>query len=253
MPNQPLPQQTPRQKADKPTETMALPWRLSSVLSALFIGYAIFPLIIVSLLELLTPTLMGSHRFFIAQFSPIVAWIVIFTGFHYYYRVDMTDFLGFSARKPIPYYLGQALLCLAGVAGILLVFSAIINISGQPVQNPYQELDKQQLSTIGLFAICSAPFMEEAVFRGLVQGTLMRFYRVNATWKLGSSFSSWMAITMSAILFALFHPVYASSWLAVGYIFSLAVLLGYFRHRTGSLWPGILAHLANNIAAQFGH
>ncbi|MGH7279666.1 MAG: lysostaphin resistance A-like protein, partial [Candidatus Rokuibacteriota bacterium] len=85
-----------------------------------------------------------------------------------------------------------------------------------------------------LGAVVVAPVMEEIVFRGLVFGTLRR----RLPWPA--------AALASATLFALAHGYGALGFAAV--LWSGAVW-AYAYERTGSLWPGILAHAANNAAA----
>jgi hypothetical protein len=85
-----------------------------------------------------------------------------------------------------------------------------------------------------LGAIVVAPIVEEIVFRGLVFGTLRR----RLPWPA--------AALLSAALFAFAHGYGALGFAAV--LWSGAVW-AYAYERTGSLWPGIIAHAANNAAA----
>lgn len=75
-----------------------------------------------------------------------------------------------------------------------------------------------------------APLVEELVFRGLVFG-----------WLIGR-LPGWLAVIGSAILFGLAHvePVHA---VLAGV---LGLWLGTLRLKSGSIWPSIAAHMANN-------
>jgi membrane protease YdiL (CAAX protease family) len=77
-----------------------------------------------------------------------------------------------------------------------------------------------------------APLVEELVFRGLVFG-----------WLIGR-FPGWLAVIGSALLFGLAHvePVHA---VLAGV---LGLWLGMLRLKSGSIWPSIFAHMANNSA-----
>jgi membrane protease YdiL (CAAX protease family) len=79
-------------------------------------------------------------------------------------------------------------------------------------------------------AAIAAPLAEEAAFRGYVQSSL-------ATW-LGPGAS----VLAAALLFATMHldPVRFPAVLLLGLAF------GWLTWRTGSLWPAVAAHVANN-------
>jgi membrane protease YdiL (CAAX protease family) len=74
---------------------------------------------------------------------------------------------------------------------------------------------------------------EEVAFRGLIQTGLRRSFGQNA------------AILWGGALFALLH---LNPWNFVG-LWTFGALLGYLRERTGSVYPSIAAHVANNATA----
>lgn len=78
-----------------------------------------------------------------------------------------------------------------------------------------------------------APLVEELIFRGLVYGY------VEGRW------GGIAALIVSTLLFGAAHvePIHVALVLPIG------VLLGWIRRRTGSLWPAIAAHVANNTVA----
>jgi membrane protease YdiL (CAAX protease family) len=80
----------------------------------------------------------------------------------------------------------------------------------------------------------AAPVCEEFFFRGVVQKGL-----------LSSSLSRVGAVVVTAVVFSAFHmdPVGFAARVELG------VLFGLLRLYTGSLWPGILAHSANNVVS----
>lgn len=87
--------------------------------------------------------------------------------------------------------------------------------------------------SLALLALGVAPWLEELVFRGLIQGALRP--------RLGAA----GAIAVGAALFALVHwqpflfPV----------LFLFGVAFGALAYATGSLLPAVLLHAANNTAA----
>ncbi len=79
----------------------------------------------------------------------------------------------------------------------------------------------------------AAPFCEEFVFRGIIQKGL------------AARFSQRTAIVATALLFSAFHldPVGFVSRVELG------ILFGVLYQRTRSLWPGAMAHAANNLVS----
>ncbi len=123
------------------------------------------------------------------------------------------------------------------VAGALMALSALLLPRGW-----LEAFDLTRLfqgppikrASLGVLASTLAPFCEEAAFRGYVQSALLSRFRPRA------------AIVASAFLFATMHldPV---RFVAV---FALGLLFGWLAWRSGSLWPAVAAHAANNgIAA----
>ena len=87
----------------------------------------------------------------------------------------------------------------------------------------------------GYFAVgLLAPVAEEMVFRGAILRVLLDRMR-----------SHWLAIAVSAVLFAVahFNPAQMPHALLVG------LLLGWMYYRTGSVVPGVAFHWANNTIA----
>jgi membrane protease YdiL (CAAX protease family) len=84
------------------------------------------------------------------------------------------------------------------------------------------------LALIGIVVV--PPLVEETVFRGVL------LERLSVKWRVG------VAIVIAALLFGILHadPVGAG-------MFGVVTALLYLR--TGSLWPGILIHAANNLIA----
>jgi membrane protease YdiL (CAAX protease family) len=80
-----------------------------------------------------------------------------------------------------------------------------------------------------------APLAEETIFRGYVYAGLRRALPMP------------VAIVASAALFAGTHlSLSAGGMLAVA---GVGAMLAYLYERTGSLWPGVVAHLAHNLLA----
>lgn len=75
-----------------------------------------------------------------------------------------------------------------------------------------------------------APLVEEAVFRGLLYGWIAGRWGTVAAW------------LVSSVLFAAAHVEPAHAIL----VLPLGLWFGWLRRHTGSLWPSLVAHMANN-------
>lgn len=82
-----------------------------------------------------------------------------------------------------------------------------------------------------LGAVAAAPFGEEMYFRGL----LLSMFDVRMR--------RWVAIVVAAVLFTVAHYTTLAAWAP---LFAFALMLGWLRMRTGSLYAPILAHILNN-------
>lgn len=90
----------------------------------------------------------------------------------------------------------------------------------------------QFLMLLGVAAIVPG-ICEELAFRGLIQTGLRRSFGTNH------------AIIWGGAMFAVLH---LNPWNFVG-LWTFGALLGYLRERTGSIYPSIAAHVANNSLA----
>jgi membrane protease YdiL (CAAX protease family) len=85
---------------------------------------------------------------------------------------------------------------------------------------------------LALGAVLLAPLSEELFFRGLVLGALA--YHTRRTW---------IAITVSAIMFGFVHAQPQD----VTPLITMGLVLGYLRVRCAALWPCVLLHMLFNL------
>ncbi len=98
--------------------------------------------------------------------------------------------------------------------------------------NLFKNQTPVELALIVSGVVLAAPLCEEFVFRGVLQRGLMP-----------PALSSRGAVILAAAIFSAFHldPIGFAARFELGLIF------GYLFLRTGSIWPGMLAHAANNL------
>jgi ABC-2 type transport system permease protein/sodium transport system permease protein len=86
-----------------------------------------------------------------------------------------------------------------------------------------------------LFGMALAPALaEELFFRGFLFGAL------------SARRSPWLVILSTAALFGLMHLVTEVLVVRLVPTMALGVVLGWLRHRTGSIWPGVVLHFCHN-------
>lgn len=102
--------------------------------------------------------------------------------------------------------------------------------------------DVAAMLAVGVFVTVIAPICEEFFFRGLLFGALRAWLSPKGAW------GTWIAAIITGILFGVAHTGSA----AVKYLIPLAFLgfvLCMMRWKTGSLYPGMALHCANNALA----
>ncbi len=96
----------------------------------------------------------------------------------------------------------------------------------------FSGLSRNVLGVLSLAVL--APLLEEVLFRGAIQGLLMRLFG-----------RPWPAIIVAALIFGVYHmnPV------QIVYATLLGIILGWIYYRTGSLLSVIVGHVLNNSLA----
>ena len=122
----------------------------------------------------------------------------------------------------------------------LLVFSSMFALNifvkwfslDDNLNDVFLGLSRNVLGVVGLAFL--APLLEEVLFRGAIQGALMRLFG-----------RPWPAIIVAALVFGVFHlnPV------QIVYATLLGIVFGWIYYRTGSLLSVIVGHVLNNSLA----
>ncbi|MDP2313001.1 MAG: type II CAAX endopeptidase family protein [Pseudomonadota bacterium] len=84
------------------------------------------------------------------------------------------------------------------------------------------------------FVVAVAPVLEELVFRGYLQTAI------------GARLGATMGIVCAGTLFGFFHIADPA---VVPVLTAIGLMLGWVRHRSGSVYPAMAGHLVNNLAA----
>jgi len=154
----------------------------------------------------------------------------------WWYRLDPVRTFSLALPKSSRAWSWPAVLI--GAPSMLVIALFLHNLAGvsegDAAKKALEQLSKaleQIRGTLGIWPLfLIPPIVEEFFFRGFV----LSAFRGRAR--------PWVAVLVTALLFALFH-MDPSRLLTTGVI---GLWLGYVVVATGSIWPAILAHLINN-------
>ncbi|MEM9418940.1 MAG: type II CAAX endopeptidase family protein [Planctomycetota bacterium] len=153
---------------------------------------------------------------------------------------------GFVPRQP-----GRDMIVtvIGTLVGVLLTFATLVVVNGLATAAGYpspevnhgmlqqlEDADVALVVTIIVTAVVVGPFLEEIVFRGLLQTLLLEV--------LGRK-ARWATILIASAIFSLVH-IGAVSWHALPGLMMLGIVLGWMYEKTGSLLPVYLTHAAFN-------
>jgi hypothetical protein len=187
----------------------------------------------------LVPPIMGAivgHFFMNPANYEIVKWmqllgyvlmIIVFFGKRY---VELS--FGNIERRMVWPSVGISVLIAASQA---FVFVSALSLLGVDHFFQGEELEHRQRLVSGIAGILNAcifaPIGEEIGFRGIILGGLLK-----------TRCRPWIAILISAIVFASFHGF------GVHFVTAMlfGILVGWLYWRTGSIIPGIIIHITNN-------
>lgn len=127
-------------------------------------------------------------------------------------------------------------LVIIGNVGVSAVFLAMGIQHNQSANFPLVPGDTYGQIGFALAAAVIAPIGEEIVFRGYLLGRLQQWLATP------------VAIVVSALLFAGAHAFAASTGVIVIIVgtFVMGYILGWLRLASRSIWPSVIAHMANN-------
>lgn len=137
---------------------------------------------------------------------------------------------GFLDSKP------WKLLFLCTMAALFFIMPECEFIASLGLPSDADDLDIRGMPIIGFLSIgIIAPIAEELLFRGVIQRSVIR-----TRW---AESRPWLAIIISAGLFSLVHFDLSQMWGT----FVMGLFAGWLCHKTGSLLPGIIIHITNNL------
>lgn len=187
----------------------------------------------------LAPPIIGAivGRFFtnhanyeILKWSQLLGYVLIIIVFFGKRYVELS--FGRIERRMVWPAVGMSVLIAVSQA---FVFVSALSLLGVDLFFQGEELERRQRLVSGIAGILNAcifaPIGEEIGFRGLILGGLLK-----------TRCRPWIAILVSALVFASFHGFGAQFVTALLF----GILVGWLYWRTGSIIPGIIIHVVNN-------
>jgi len=160
-------------------------------------------------------------------------------------KLSLTQVL--PLKKVSPITIGMSILLIGGVIGLVSVFEVLI-LPYYPVPEFLEQMDATLfdgglLANVILIsaAVLVAPFVEEFLFRGLLQQSL--FYHFG---------SILPAMVIPTVVFSLFHVGYLFYFPAMVELLTLGLLLAWLMVKTGNLLIPMLTHALFNLSAFSG-
>ena len=153
--------------------------------------------------------------------------IIVFFGKRY---VELS--FGRIERRMAWPVVGMSVLMAASQAFVLFALLFLLGVDPTDLGEDLERLQRLVSGIAGILNACIfAPIAEEIGFRGLILGGLLK-----------TRCRPWIAILVSAVIFALFHGFGAQFVTAMLF----GILVGWLYWRTGSIIPGIIIHIVNN-------
>jgi membrane protease YdiL (CAAX protease family) len=253
-PPSPPPPAPPPEATDHTAQPQAAldqpPWRLWTAPAAIVLGLALGVLatIIVEVVasvggsSLSHPTPAVSIVGDVAFDLSFVAAALYFASLHG--RLRASDF----GYRRVSLGLAVKAFVVAAISYYLLtaIYAQLLNLHGSDKLPSELGVTKSTAALVAaaVFVCVIAPIAEEFFFRGFVFGVL-RGWRITVC---GRNIGTWVAAVLTGILFGLAHTGSASPQYLVPLGF-LGFVLCIMRWRTGSLYPGMALHSANNALA----
>src|SRR5699024_794504 len=88
-----------------------------------------------------------------------------------------------------------------------------------------------------IMAVAIAPVLEESIFRGLIQSSLVEMVGLRRRW---------VAVFITAVIFMCAHLGGEVTWQALPGLFTLGLILGWVYERPANLWANITIHAVFN-------
>ncbi len=187
------------------------------------------------------------HRMLLAlTFAPLIRILSLslplggFDPIYWYFIVSVPLFfvaymvirlLGYTSNEIGLHTRGLTLQLLIGCSGLVFGVMEYLILQPEPLINT---LNMDQLLLPVFILLVSTGFMEELVFRGIMQNTFM------------NAIGPWQGLFFATLVFAILHVGY-KSWIDVAFVFLIGLAFGFIWMKTRCLLGIVIAHGLVNI------
>ena len=166
----------------------------------------------------------------ILKWSQLLGYVLMIIVFFGKRHVELS--FGHIERRMVWPVVGMSVLVAASQAFVLFSALSLLDVD---LLCQGEELERRQQFFSGIVGVLNAcifaPIGEEIGFRSILLGGLLK-----------TRCRPWIAILISALVFASFHGFGANFVTAMLF----GILIGWLYWRTGSIIPGIIIHITNN-------
>jgi len=192
-------------------------------------------------LDFVTPGTILPHRS-LAVIGVTSGTLTVFTCY-FIIRRHGARWAALGCRSTSRTELVRAALVTPAVMVVMGLVGAAVNyaVEGEPFSAQVRFFERAAEDVSGAVAAVAVigllvPVAEELLFRGVLFGALRR--RTSPT----------VTVIVTAVVFGVYHvePGPAAACTVMG------LVLGWLRHRTGSIWPAVVMHATNNLLVGSG-
>lgn len=214
-----------------------VPWQISDVIYTYILIFVISLIFVGIFLYASLDTNIGLFTALLQLAISFATVGIVYSIITIKYQIPFKEALGIYFHKT-PYFFKQGTLAaIAIILGTTLVSFVFSAFGGVSKQNPYMFMPEDKIRAIIFLAIFVAPIVEEIFFRGFMQPALVK------------TLGAFPGIVITALIFGMSHTQYFEYNAALVAITTIGLILGITKYYTGSIMPGIFAHLFNNLLA----
>lgn len=213
------------------------PWKISDVIFAYVLVFVISIIFIGIFLYLSLDVNVGLFTALLQIAISFATLGIVYSIVTIKYQIPFKEAFGIYFHK-IPYFFKQGTLAAIAIILSTTIISFIFShFGGISKENPYTAMPEDKIKAIIFLAIFIAPLIEEIFFRGFMQPALVK------------NLGAFPGIVITALIFGFSHLQYLEYNAALVAVTAIGLILGITKYYTGSIVPGIFAHLFNNMLA----
>jgi len=214
-----------------------VPWKISDVIFAYVLVFVVSLIFVGIFLYASLDMNIGLFTALLQIAVSLATLGIVYAVVTIKYQIPFKEAFGIYFHKT-PYFFKQGILAAIAIILCTTLISFTFSHFGEvSKQNPYTLMPEDKIKAIIFLAIFIAPIIEEIFFRGFMQPALVK------------TLGAFPGILITALIFGVSHSQYLDYNAALVAVTTIGLILGITKYYTGSVMPGIFAHLFNNLLA----